>query len=145
MTDPTNDDLLASDPVDESAADAAEAAAMDKAAEALELAPDPVVDAVAAALADEDEAYAALEKAEADLAAANALPPPSTSPPPVDNNVAPKPLPVITATESPVVPVERWRACTGQDISAVLRARSMGLAEFTTRDEVFSFLASKGG
>lgn len=123
MTDPTNADLLASD---------------------------PVVDAVTAALAEEAVAKEALEKAEADLAAANALPPPSASPPPVDNNhveegaeqfAAPVPL----RTESTSAPVERWRACNGGDISAVLRARSMGLAEFTTRDEVFAFLASKGG
>lgn len=88
---------------------------------------------------------------------------PSTSPPPVDLN-APFDVkadglglteaelvaagvwqPVVTA--EPLAPVpESWRACTGPDVTAMIKASQAGFVRTPgfTRADVLAFLAAKG-
>lgn len=56
-----------------------------------------------------------------------------------------EPAPVIAAEPLAATP-ESWRACTGQDISAMIKAAQAGFVRTPgfTRADVYAFIASKG-
>lgn len=89
---------------------------------------------------------------------------PSTSPPPVDLNEPATEVPTGAVSPSEPIPapayvapgynpelaavtgIPNWKACTGQDIQAMLKAHAAGFQRTPgfTREDVYAFLASKG-